>query len=463
MKHAAFGAAGDTFLLFLQTARQHDVGVPCRLGEKEIDYTEKLQPVERFSCKFGVGERDDGIETNRHQSFDLAFVDGVHDLLRGVARLGQIFRLDTPDTGDVLTGGGIMDGSRTRQLIAFLAVFAASLAVALAGDHGAAAAFAPQFAGGEREVDESQYILNTLRLMLQAARMQCHAAGTGGKPVSSAFYGGGRYARAFGDGARIVRLHRFGHVSEAAGVGGNEIAIFEAVTQHDVEHAHKQDEIGSGAQRQIQIGIARDGGEAGIGDDEFRTMIARAPDVIRSDGRAFADVGTDEENHVRLGDIAPGDGAAVDVECQLVRDARRDHAEASVVIDVARAEGHTGELAHQVSLLGDERCAAIDGDRVFAVFGLNLLETLHGEVKRFVPAGFAETGAGANEGIEQAVGMVRLEVALDALGTKFALIKRKLFPGFEPDHRISAHLELDSALLATEAAVRFHEALSRIP
>ena len=73
---------------------------------------------------------------------------------------------------------------------------------------------------------------------------------------------------------------------------------------------------------------------------------------------------------------------------------------------MARAEGHTGELAHQVGLLGDERCAAIDGDRVFAVFGLNLLETAHGEVKCFVPAGFAETGAGANEGIEQAVGMV---------------------------------------------------------
>ena len=101
-------------------------------------------------------------------------------------------------------------------------------------------------------------------------------------------------------------------------MGGNEIAIFEAVTQHDVEHAHKQDKIGSGAQRQIEIGIARDGGETGIGDDELRAVIARAPDVIRSDGGAFADVGTDKENYVRLGDITPGNGAAVDVEGQLI-------------------------------------------------------------------------------------------------------------------------------------------------
>ena len=42
------------------------------------------------------------------------------------------------------------------QLVALLPVLAAALAVALAGDHGAAAAFAADVAGGQRDVDHGQ-------------------------------------------------------------------------------------------------------------------------------------------------------------------------------------------------------------------------------------------------------------------------------------------------------------------
>src|ERR1019366_3655057 len=98
-----------------------------------IDHAEKLQTVECILGVFGVRQRDRRIETNRQQALDLAVMNRIHDFLSGVAGLRQILRLDTPDTGHVLASSGIMDRTRARQLVAFLAVLAASLTVALAG------------------------------------------------------------------------------------------------------------------------------------------------------------------------------------------------------------------------------------------------------------------------------------------------------------------------------------------
>src|SRR5262250_1198670 len=59
--------------------------------------------------------------------------------------------------------------------------------------------------------------------------------------------------------------------------------------------------------------------------------------------------------------------------------------------------------------------------------------------------------------------MSALHVALHALWTQHSVIERKFFPRFEPDHLIAAHFQLYAALLPAETAVRFHQALGRIP
>src|SRR5262245_1186933 len=53
--------------------------------------------------------------------------------------------------------------------------------------------------------------------------------------------------------------------------------------------------------------------------------------------------------------------------------------------------------------------------------------------------------------------MRALKVALDPLGTQHAAVEREVLPRLEADHRVALHLELDAALLATEAAVRFYQ------
>jgi hypothetical protein len=61
--------------------------------------------------------------------------------------------------------------------------------------------------------------------------------------------------------------------------------------------------------------------------------------------------------------------------------------------------------------------------------------------------------------------MIVLQVALHAFGTQLALVDRELFPRLEADYLVVFDLELDAALDATKAAMRFHELvrLARIP
>ena len=69
------------------------------------------------------------------------------------------------------------------KLIALLAVLAAALAVALAGDHHAAGALAAEVAGGEEQVDHREAVLDALRVVLDAARVEPHRAVGAADPV----------------------------------------------------------------------------------------------------------------------------------------------------------------------------------------------------------------------------------------------------------------------------------------
>ena len=50
-----------------------------------------------------------------------------------------------------------------------------------------------------------------------------------------------------------------------------------------------------------------------------------------------------------------------------------------------------------------------------------------------------------------------MQVTLDPLGTKLALVARKLFPGFKPDHLLIFDLELNPTLDPAKATMGFDE------
>ncbi len=71
---------------------------------------------------------------------------------------------------------GIGDRPHAGQLIALLTVLAATLPIALAGDHHAARTLASEVAGREIQVEHRQAVLDAFGMMLDAARMDAHRA-----------------------------------------------------------------------------------------------------------------------------------------------------------------------------------------------------------------------------------------------------------------------------------------------
>ena len=56
--------------------------------------------------------------------------------------------------------------------------------------------------------------------------------------------------------------------------------------------------------------------------------------------------------------------------------------------------------------------------------------------------------------------MVALQITLHTLRAKHAAVERKLLPWLEADDAVVAHLELNTALLAAEAAMSFDQRLA---
>ena len=83
---------------------------------------------------------------------------------------GQIVRVDAPDPGHVGAGGGVGDLAVAGQLVGLLAVLAAALAVALAGERAVAAARRARAGpSSEREVDRGGGGVGAVDVLLDAA------------------------------------------------------------------------------------------------------------------------------------------------------------------------------------------------------------------------------------------------------------------------------------------------------
>src|SRR3954447_12205082 len=101
----------------------------------------------------------------------------------------------------------------------------------------------------------------------------------------------------------------------------------------------------------MKITLSRSGRFAWVDDDPDTAIVALLPEIFVEDRKGFSAVCTGNEQHFGKRDITPGVRCAVDTECLVVSCCRGDHAEAAVVINVARSESGAGELAHQVCFL----------------------------------------------------------------------------------------------------------------
>ena len=303
--------------------------------------------------------------------------------------------------------------------------------------------------------------------MLDAAGMQ-QETGLGRPPdLGGPDNHRGRHARNPAGVLRRIAGDRRFDVLPAGGVSGDERAIDPSALDHHVQHAVEHADVTARPHRNEQIGGPGDRRHPWIEHDQAGAVLARLPQVIGRDRCAFGDVRARDEDGLGSRDVAPRVGAPVDAEDLLGRRGRRDHAEAAVVVDVRRAQRHTGEFAHQIRLFVGERGAGEHGEGVAAVGRLNALNLARRPIERRVPADRPEAVLiRALERGTQTIRVLVLHVPLHALRAQLASVEREFFPWLEADNPFVLDLELDAALLAAETAMRLHDAVglaARLP
>ena len=147
----------------------------------------------------------------------------------------------------------------------------------------------------------------------------------------------------------------------------DELAVEHVVLDDEMEYSVEERDVAPRLDGQEEIARARNRRDPRVDDDDLRASLSRLPHVARRDRRTLGDVRAGDDDELRLRDVRPRIGRAVDAESLLVGGARAHHAQAAVVVDVPGPESHAGELAHQVCLLGREARAAQDRECIRAV------------------------------------------------------------------------------------------------
>src|SRR5262249_47530998 len=137
---AALGGRDDSLVLLVKRAREHDVGPTSGLVQEEVDGRVELELLERAAHERVVRKRDDGVGADRQEPANLSPVDLSEEPVRVDPGLRQVVRRYAPHAGDVCPVVRISQVARPRELVAFLAVLATALPVALARDGRIAAA-----------------------------------------------------------------------------------------------------------------------------------------------------------------------------------------------------------------------------------------------------------------------------------------------------------------------------------
>ena len=192
-------------------------------------------------------------------------------------------------------------------------------------------------------------------MMLDSPGVQRHRVRALGEPSRRRLNRLRRHAGVFGRRPRVPLADALRHRVEPRGVLRDKLSILQPIAQNHVQHAQEEDEVRPRPHRQIQVRVPADRRHPRIRHNQPRPVVARAPDVVRRNRRTLADVRPGHENHVCRRDVAPRNRTPVEVERQLIRRARRNHAQPAVVVDVPRPQRQPRELADQIRLLGDQR------------------------------------------------------------------------------------------------------------
>ena len=265
------------------------------------------------------GSETTGLKQMRQQAPDLAAFDLAEHLVAVDAGLRAAPPARCPRRrrrGAVL---GVLDVARARELVALLAVLAAALAVALAGDRRVAAARRPIRPDASTMLIAPRHVLHAVAVVLDAAGVHEEARlrrapplgrlpdRSSAMPVTSAVVRGVHSATSRRRPSKPTVWSR------------DERVVEPVVLDHQVQDAGEEGGVAARLDGQEQVAGAGERRDARIDDDDLRAVLAGLPDVVGRDRGALGDVRAADPDHLGLEDVAPGIGGPVDAERLLVR------------------------------------------------------------------------------------------------------------------------------------------------
>ena len=234
----------------------------------------------------------------------------VQHFVCGAPRARQGGFGDAPHAGDVPPRRRVGNQPVARQLVGFLAVFPAALAVALPGEAAVAAVGAPHQPQGQGDIDERQHIVRTLPLLFGAAPGQNHCrrrrAQHPRRPQQAAFRHAGDALHPF----RPIGGCQISHGVKPGGAFRNIGGIGQAVPDQDVQQPVGEGGVGAGDQAQVQIGALRGGRQARVGDDQFAAGGALPFEVLHQGRHRFGGIAANQQNDFGAGQVRQGEREA---------------------------------------------------------------------------------------------------------------------------------------------------------
>ena len=373
----------------------------------------------------------------------------------GNAQARLVVELDVPHRLELLAHRVAGDMAIARQLVRERAHVAGALHVVLAAQRVHADAGTADIAGDHREVGDRDHRGRALAMFGDAEAVIDRAVAAGGEQTR----GFTQFLRidAGHDGGGFGRVVRLGDerrpVLELAPVAAlaDEGFIREAFGDDDVRDRREHGDIGAGHQGQmvlrLDMGGAHDVGAARINHDQSGTGAQPLFQARGEHRMTVGRVGADDHHDVgvfhrvevlRAGGGAEGRGQAV---------AGRRVADSGAGVDVVVAEAGADQLLHHEDFFIGAARRGDAADRIPAVFGLDALELLGGEIERLVPRHFLPRVGDllAHHRVEDALLVVGIAPGEAALDAGMAAIGLAVLERHHADDFLAAHLRLEGA------------------
>ncbi|KAG1647471.1 hypothetical protein GQR58_030576 [Nymphon striatum] len=212
--------------------------------------------------------------------------------------------------------------------------------------------------------------------------------------------------------------------------------------------------VGPGPDRKVQIARLHKAGSSRVDHNDRAAPLPYLRQQLGEDHReSRRDIGARNHHNLSARQFAQWGHHPVGPKRLAVRRACRSHAEAPVVVDMARPHGQASKLANQVCLLVRERPSGEHGICVGAMSLRQTQKPVGRNVERFIPVDLDKVVVPAHQGQRDSILVLHLLMCRYTFRAEGALGERRTLPAHRRLHNTIGDAEFHAAVQCAVGAV----------